>query len=161
MRSRSPFGCSLALACALVALTGCAGEVEVTGVQTRTKAERLDALSMTLEVGADRIAAGESVRSRLVVRNPSATTVTDADCAIGSGRYALVPVDDPAAAVWSQPTVDCGGPFAMPSGFGDDRAGPEFTAQGGYSEPLPPGEYLAVLEIDGFSERLVRTVTVE
>jgi hypothetical protein len=34
-------------------------------------------------------------------------------------------------------------------------------AHGRYGEPLPSGEYLAVLEIDGFSQRLVRTVVVE
>jgi hypothetical protein len=94
------------------------------------------------------------------VRNDSGKTVTDPGCLIGSGRYALVPVNDPGAELWLDPVVDCSGPFRMPDGFTDRYSGPRFPARTKYGEALPPGDYIATLQIEGYSERLTQPVAV-
>jgi hypothetical protein len=48
----------------------------------------------------------------------------------------------------------------MPPGYRDEYDGPDFFARTKYGEPLPPGEYLAVLDIRGLSQRLEYPVTV-
>jgi hypothetical protein len=88
-------------------------------------------------------------------------TVVDPTCVISEGRYALVPADDLDAELWVRPMTDCSGPHAMPPGFREESRGPDFPAHTRFAEPLPPGEYLAVLEIEGLSQRLSYPVTVE
>jgi hypothetical protein len=88
-------------------------------------------------------------------------TVVDPSCVISEGRYALVPADDLDAELWVRPMTDCSGPHAMPPGFRGESRGPDFPAHTKFGEPLPPGEYLAVLEIEGLSQRLSYPVTVE
>lgn len=112
-------------------------------------------------LASDHVPSGETLASQLVVENPSDQAVVDADCSIGGGRYAIVPADDPEADVWVQVTVDCGGPYRMRPGFREESSGPDFPALTRYGDPLPPGEYLAVLEIQGLSQRLEYPVTVE
>ena len=48
----------------------------------------------------------------------------------------------------------------MPPGYRDVFRGPDFYARTKFGDPLPPGEYLAVLEIRGLSQRLEYPVTV-
>ena len=84
----------------------------------------------------------------------------DPGCVIAEGRYALVPVGQPDAELWVRPMTDCVGPVRMPPGYRDDYRGPDFPARTKYGEPLPPGEYLAVLEIRGLSQRLEYPVTI-
>jgi hypothetical protein len=122
---------------------------------------RFDALAISVVLASDHVGSGETLGSRLIVENPSDETVVDADCSIGGGRYAIVPVDGPEADVWVQVTVDCGGPHRMKPGYREDSSGPDFPAHTKYGDPLPPGEYLAVLEIQGLSHRLEYPVTVE
>jgi hypothetical protein len=129
--------------------------------RTATKPQRFDSLSITLVLPSDHVPSGKSLPSRMIVQNPSDATVIDPDCHIGAGRFGLVPVDDPDADVWVQPVIDCGGPYTMKPGFRDEHMGPEFPAHTKYGDPLPPGEYLAVLEIQGLSQRLEYPVTVE
>lgn len=126
-----------------------------------TKSQRFDALAISVVLASDHVQSGETLGSRLVVENPSDKTVIDTDCSIGGGRYAIVPVDDPDADVWVQVTVDCGGPYRMKPGHREESSGPDFPAHTKYGDPLPPGEYLAVLEIQGLSQRLEYPVTVE
>lgn len=116
---------------------------------------------ISVELASVHVTSGETLASSLVVENPSAKTVIDPDCSIGGGRYALVPVDDPDAEVWVQVTVDCGGPNRMEPGYREESSGPDFPAHTKYGDPLPPGEYLAVLEVQGLSQRLEYPVTVE
>lgn len=53
------------------------------------------------------------------------------------------------------------GPLHMPPGFEDEGRGPDFMARTKYGVPLPPGDYLAVLDIVGLTHRLEHPVTVE
>jgi hypothetical protein len=126
-----------------------------------TEPQRFDALAISVVLRSDQVPSGETLESRLIVENPSDTTVIDPDCSIGGGRYAIVPVDDPDADVWVQIVVDCGGPYSMKPGYREESSGPDFPAHTKYGDPLPPGEYLAVLEIQGLSQRLEYPVTVE
>jgi hypothetical protein len=48
----------------------------------------------------------------------------------------------------------------MPPGYREEYRGPDFFARTKYGDPLPPGEYLAVLDIRGLSHRLEYPVTV-
>jgi hypothetical protein len=129
--------------------------------RTATKSQRFDALAISVVLRSDHVPSGETLESRLIVENPSDTTVIDPDCSIGGGRYAIVPVDDPDADLWVQVVVDCGGPYSMKPGYREESSGPHFPAHTKYGDPLPPGEYLAVLEIQGLSQRLKYPVTVE
>lgn len=56
--------------------------------------------------------------------------------------------------------TDCGGPHRMPPGYREEYEGPDFVARTKHGDPLPPGEYLAVLDIEGLSQRLEYPVTV-
>lgn len=119
-----------------------------------------DGLTITLELKALSVRSGATIGSTLTVRNDSGKTIIDPECVIGSGRYALVPVDDPDAELWLQPVVDCSGAFKMPDGFIERSAGPTFRATTKHGEALPPGQYIATLEIEGYSERLQQPVEV-
>ena len=120
----------------------------------------LDGLKIRLELEASSLPAGGTVGSSLTVKNDSGKTITDPSCLIASGRYALVPVDDPDAELWLQPVADCPDALKMPDGFRDRYAGPDFPANTKYGEPLPPGDYIATLEIEEYSERLQQPVEV-
>lgn len=48
----------------------------------------------------------------------------------------------------------------MPPEYRDEYRGPDFFARTIYGDPLPPGEYLAVLDIRGLTRRLEYRVTV-
>ena len=123
--------------------------------------QRFDPLAVSLTLSSDRVASGKTLRNRLVVENPSDQSVTDPGCLIGTGRYALVPANDPDAELWRQPVADCGGPYEMKPGFREASHGPSFPAHTKYGDPLPSGKYLAVLEIEGLSQRLEYPVAVE
>lgn len=69
-------------------------------------------------------------------------------------RNALAPVDEPDAELWVVTVTDCKGPFPMPDGYLDEFTGPCFPARTKGSDPLPPGEYLAVLKIERRTGRL-------
>jgi hypothetical protein len=119
----------------------------------------LDGLDVRLDLG-DSVASGGELRSQLIVENPSGHDIVERGCQLGTGRYALVPVDDPDAELWIQPEVDCGGDWVIPDGFADTYDGPTFPATTRFGDPLPPGDYLAVVEIDGLRERLSYPVRV-
>jgi hypothetical protein len=135
----------------LVLLAACgedrpAGQVvEAENVTTTMVAEGLE---LALVFGATEVRAGEELPSRLTIRNASGHDITDPACIIGSGRYALVPADQPDAELWLQPVADRGGSFVYADGFVGDYDGPVFPARTMHGEPLPPGEYLAVFETD-------------
>jgi len=120
-----------------------------------------DGLTIRLEFDQTTVASGEVLDSTLVVENPTTEVVTDTDCRLGAGGgHALVPADDPDAEAWQGGVADCGGHFDMPPGFADRWHGPDFIAANKFGDPLPPGEYLAVLDIDGRSTRLSYPVTI-
>lgn len=120
----------------------------------------LDGLAVQLEFEEATVASGGELLSRLVVENGSADVVVDRGCRLGTGAYALIPANDPGAEAWVRPIADCGGNFVMAPGFVNRYDGPRFEAVTRFGEPLPPGDYLAVLEIDGLSERLSYSVAV-
>lgn len=121
---------------------------------------RFDPLSFSLRLPSTSVQQGKTLRSRAIVENKSNKVVVDPRCVIAEGRYALVPVDQPDAELWVRPFTDCGGPHRMPPGYRDVFRGPDFYARTKFGDPLPPGEYLAVLEIGGLSQRLEHPVTV-
>jgi hypothetical protein len=145
--------------------TGSASPVQITATPIPTENDptiggRLDGLTIILELNDSAVPSGGTVGSSLAVRNDSGKTIIDPACRIGSGRYALVPVDDPDAELWLQPVVDCADAFKMPDGFSDRYAGPIFPARTKYGEALPPGRYVATLEIMGYTERLQQPIEI-
>jgi hypothetical protein len=121
----------------------------------------LDRLSIEFVLGSDTVVTGGSLKTFLDVENNTNMTIVDRACWLGAGRFGLIPVDDPGADLWQSVTVDCGGPFRMKPGFIDRFSRPQIQATNMTGDPLPPGEYLAVLEIEGYSERLVQPVVIE
>ena len=119
-----------------------------------------DPLYMELELRSGSVPVGGKVGSLLHVRNDSGETVVDPACRLSAWRFGLVPADDPSGEIWQAVVVDCGDEFRMEPGFEDTFDGHDFSATTPTGEPLPPGEYLAVLEIEGRSERLTAPVTV-
>jgi hypothetical protein len=113
-----------------------------------------------LELRSTTVQQGKTLRSRFILENNSPDAVVDPACVIAEGRYALVPVDEPDAELWVRPFTDCVGPVRYPPGYRDEYNGPDFYARTKYGDPLPPGEYLAVLDIIGLSQRLEYPVTV-
>ena len=71
-----------------------------------------------------------------------------------------MPIDQPDAELWVRPMTDCGGSICVPPGYRDEFDGPGFFARTKFGDPFPPGEYLAVLDIRGLSQRLEYPVTV-
>lgn len=153
----------LVLSVLLLMLTACEGErspISAPRPTTSSTAGIFDDLTITLELSSSSVRSGRQVDSTLKVVNNSGRTITDPACLIGSARYALVPEDDPGAELWLQPIVDCGGGFKMPDGFVGIYQDRTFPAKSGDGEPLPPGRYIAALEIDGYSERLEQPIEV-
>lgn len=103
---------------------------------------------------------GDSLQSELGVVNGSKATVIESGCVIGAARYGLIPLDQPDSELPFGATVDCSGDLDMEPGFSEARTGPEFRATTPQGDPLPPGQYLAVMDIHGRSDRLVYPVTV-
>ncbi|NEE03009.1 hypothetical protein [Phytoactinopolyspora halotolerans] len=129
--------------------------------ETDAGSATFDALTISLVFDTTRVASGGELPSTLVVENRSEETVVDPSCDLAEGRYALIPVDEPDAKLWVQPVADCGGPHPMPPGFRGEYTGPDFLAWTETGEALPPGDYLAVVEFEGRTERLTYPVTVE
>ncbi|HEX2241198.1 MAG TPA: hypothetical protein VHJ82_08685 [Actinomycetota bacterium] len=120
----------------------------------------MDGLTITLVLEQSTVRSGHEIASFLDIRNDSGKAITDPRCLRVSTSSALVPADDPDAELWQQGVVDCGGPFIYEAGFIDRRTGPTFMARDKFGEPLAPGDYLAALEIPGYSQRLTQPVEV-
>jgi hypothetical protein len=160
------------LVISLLLLTACGAEARpapVSGGPTtatssppekKATAGRFDGLTIHLELEASSVSSGREVGSSLTVRNGSGELVVDPKCLLGSGRYALVPIEEPGAELWLQPVVDCGARLKMPDGFTDRYSGPTFPARTQYGDPLPPGDYVATLEIEGYPELLGQPIEV-
>jgi hypothetical protein len=67
----------------------------------------------------------------------------------------VIPRDEPNAELWQVTVVDCGGAgFKMRTGFRRNYGTVDIRATDEMGEALDEGEYLAALELPGFSERL-------
>jgi hypothetical protein len=120
----------------------------------------LDGLSIELHLTSESVEAGRVVASQLDVENNSGRTIVDRSCWLAAGRFGVVPADEPDAELWQAVVVDCAGPRMLADGFTDRFSGPDFQASDMYGEPLPPGDYVAALEIEGFSERLSQPLEI-
>jgi len=121
----------------------------------------LDRLKLDLILESDEVASGGKIGSQLSVRNDSARqTIVDPACHLSAWTFGLVPAGQPDAGVWQQIVTDCEGSFEMEPGFSRTGTTFDFFARTRTGEPLQPGEYYAVVEIQGRSERLVEPVTV-
>ena len=112
------------------------------------EAEVFGGLSVSLLVPPS-IQTGGELDTTMHVENRSGSPVTDPGCQLSNTRHALIPVDQPDAELWTVTMTDCGGPFAYEPGVVDDFTGPTFQAAAKNGDPLPPGDYLAVWEVDG------------
>jgi hypothetical protein len=123
--------------------------------------QRFDGLTIELQLDASTVEMepGLELGSTLIVENHSGAAVTDPGCRIGAGRSALIRVDDPTPPAWIVPVVDCEGPLTMADGYRDRSAGPDFLAPVG-ADPLPPGDYIAVLKIPHRTGRLEQPLKV-
>lgn len=125
-----------------------------------TSQQPLDGLSIELHLESGSVEPGGVVASLLDVENSSGRTVVDRSCWLAAGRFGVVPADEPDAELWQAVVVDCGGPRRLENGFIDRLSGPDFQASDMYGEPLPPGNYVAALEIEGLSERLLQPLEI-
>lgn len=152
---------------AMLALVACDPAADGRPVQPQApspsampSSQPLDALSIELQLASTTVESGRAVGSSLEIKNDSGTTVTDPECWLGAVQFALIPADEPDAELWQQIVVDCGGPFRMKDGFTDRLTGPDFQASTMHGQPLPPGDYIAALEIEGFSTRLMQPIEI-
>lgn len=153
----------LAAACGEAASTAAAGSEtpapqETEGAEGGTK--RFDELTLELELAATTVTAGEDVDAYLHIRNESNENVTDPSCYLSGVSFGLVPVDDPDGELWQAIVVDCNGPRTMQPGFAERYSSTTFQTTTKYGDPLPPGDYLAAMEIRGLSERLTAPITL-
>ena len=155
----------VALAVSLAMPIACGGEAEpttspTTDVTQSAAPQRFDELDLRLELTSSEVASGGELATTLIVENRSGHELTDSGCQIGAGRYALIPVDERSAELWLVPEVDCSGPFVMADGFAERSDGPTFLARTKFGESLPPGDYIAALQIEGRSDRLEYPVQI-
>lgn len=127
--------------------------------QTPHGRQRFDRLTLELRLKTTTVATGKNIGSQLEIENRSERPVVDPSCLLSSPSFALVPADDPDAELWSSIVVDCNGPFTMEAGFVSMREGPTFRATDKLGDPLPPGDYIATMQLPGRTEPL--TVPVE
>ena len=120
----------------------------------------LDGLTLTLEMTKTTLEQGESWMPTFSIENNSGRTIIDPSCNLWGVMQGIVPEDDPQAELWQAIVTDCAGNFPMPDGYSDKRHPLAFRATDMTGEPLPPGEYVAALEVQGFAERLEVPVTV-
>jgi hypothetical protein len=134
---------------------GCAG---LDGAQ----AQRFDDLDLRLTLATDHVAGGRAVRSTWDIANRSSRAVVDPGCQVATYRYAIVPVDEANSEteLWGSARADCGEPRSMEPGYAETYAGPDFIARTPNGVALPPGNYVAMVEIQGRSGRLTQPVTV-
>ena len=125
-----------------------------------SKRKPFDQLTMSLELRSTEVAPGGKIASAVSVENETRKPVTDPGCALYAYSFALVPADQPDAELWGQVVVDCAGRRVLKSGYVDRYAGPTFRATDKYGDPLPVGEYLAVMELQYRSKRFVEPVSV-
>ena len=119
-----------------------------------------DRLTIRLELSREEVGPGGGIPSLISVRNTSDRSVTDPGCLLYAPRYALIPADDPTADLWGSVVVDCAGSNTMRPGFRETSVGPTFSATDMYGDPLPPGEYVAAMELELLSRRLLVPVTI-
>ena len=120
---------------------------------------KLDGLTLTLEVKKATLSPGEETSAFLHVENASGEPVTDPGCRLSAVSYGLVPADAPDAPLDFHIVVDCSGAHTYEPGD-TDRHSHRFFARTIRGDDLPPGDYLATLEIRGYSERVSAPVTV-
>lgn len=131
-------------------------DTPVSSPPVRNGFERLE---IELIVPDTTVRSGRVLTAQLHVSNRSGETVTDPGCVLGSGPFALVPADNPSSELWQQYVIDCSGPFKIPDGYEDEHSSFDFRASTKTGEPLPPGEYRAAMEIEGYG-RIEVPVTV-
>ncbi len=147
----------------LVLFTACGGggATDAASEPPTTTTVFFDGLSLELTFRAGEVESGTELHSTLRIENRSGHDIMVPDCNVAGARYALVPVDEPDAELWLQPVIDCGGPFVYEDGYGEEFDGPTFPAATKFGEPLPPGEYFAVLEAVGIAPRVEYPITIE
>ncbi|MBW3595576.1 MAG: hypothetical protein KY391_08365, partial [Actinobacteria bacterium] len=117
------------------------------GTGKASKGQPFDRLTMSLELRSNEVVTGGRIPSTVSVKNETQRPVVDPGCALYAYSYALVPVDQPDAELWGQVIVDCAGSRVLKAGYIDRYKGPTFAATDKFGEPLPVGEYLAVMEL--------------
>jgi hypothetical protein len=122
----------------------------------------LDGLTVTLELVRTTVPSGGRTRSTFTIENRTDQPITDPGCRFAAAAHDLIPADEPDAELSRAAVVDCAGPFTFTPGYRDRYTGPDFIAAHMVEgEPMPPGEYLAAVDIQGFSERLSVPVLVQ
>ncbi|WP_300681532.1 hypothetical protein [Nocardioides sp.] len=141
---------------ALVALaTGCMAPGSA-------QAQRFDSLDLRLTLADSHVAGGRSVHSTWAIANRSKDPVVDPGCQVAAYRYAIVPVDEAnnETDLWGAYIIDCSGPRTMEPGYDETYPGPDFPARTANGTALPPGNYVAMVEIPGRTGRLTQPITV-
>lgn len=117
----------------------------------------LDGLIIELRVEEEMVQPGATVRSTLIVENPTDEPIVDPQCYLASPTFGIVKSVD--AELWQAHVVDCGARLTIAPGEMKRMTGPDFIATDGM-DPLEPGSYLAVVELRGRTERLSLPIEV-
>lgn len=121
----------------------------------------LDDLTYQLEPRQAETVSGRDVRTRLLISNESDRHVIRPPCFLFSGedRWGLLPIDRSDAAVSQTAVANCfQQPTLLPPGHVEELIGPEISSR--FKGHLPPGRYLAALDLFGVTERLTVPVTL-
>lgn len=158
-------GVSMGLVVAILLVTGCSESGESTSSPPTSvheigpaESELFGGLTVRLVFDDTTVESGDQLPNRLQAENRSGHPVTDPGCVVGQTASAIIPADDPEADLGPVNETDCGGPRDFPDGFSDEWDGPFLVAATTAGEPLPTGEYIAAVEIDG--QRLEYSVEV-
>lgn len=123
-------------------------------------AEGLDALTLTVRLPRTSVRPGGELVWTYSVRNDSDRPVTDPACHLGQSSAAIAPRSEPDVDLWQRVVVDCSGPFTMKPGFAEQRTGSPLVAATKFGDPLPAGEYVAVIALRDVSQRFEIPVEV-
>lgn len=119
----------------------------------------LNQLTIEVELKQNAVQSSASTTFKTTVRNASSKTVTDPGCYLAQTSAAIIPPDEPDAELWLQVVTDCGDAFEMDPGF-EDTWTTTLIAATKTGEPLPPGRYVAALEIRGVAHRFELPIEV-
>jgi hypothetical protein len=121
---------------------------------------KIDGLTLRLVLDRNVLGPNDQTGATLLVQNDTDKPIVDPGCFVGAGEFGIVPADDPNADLEYSIVVDCAGPYTFKPGFGDKYESYTFRAATIEGEALPPGDYLASLQLQGYSKRVSAPTTV-
>ncbi|HKY15627.1 MAG TPA: hypothetical protein VJM33_11945 [Microthrixaceae bacterium] len=146
---------------ATLVLAGCGDVNGPTDAEARPSGSItvLGGLVVTITLASTTVETGAELANTMTYENPTAAEIAVHDCRLWVGASAIAATGDPAPDLWLQPVVDCGGTMVVEPGGAWTGPGPTFLARTKYGQPLKPGTYEAVYQLEDQMLRLPVIVT--